>query len=156
MQFSGVTAPKCVAAAVIDRACVSENDSGERDGLRFHSTHRETRHRPMRLIGDRTKLRVIVGNQLVTQGCLERLNIKVAQAAEANLVRHAVGHHNQEWLDLLIGEKVIHDQAGVALNAPSILVFAVFVLQVKRDRCIRSDDASVCKLREEGTGTSRR
>ena len=57
--------------------------------------------------------------------------LKLAEAAEPDLVGHAVGHHDEEGLDLAFGDQVVHDQVGVALVAPGGFILAPAVLQVQ-------------------------
>ena len=47
------------------------------------------------------------------------------------LVGHAVGHHDDERLDLARGDEVVHDQVRVALVPPGVLVLTPAVLQVQ-------------------------
>ena len=77
------------------------------------------------------KCGVDVGNQLVDENRLEAIDFEIPEAAEPDFVRHAVGHHDEEGLDLALGDQVVHDQVGVALVAPGGFVLAPAVLQVE-------------------------
>ncbi len=53
----------------------------ESDQLGFHTAHRQTGHRPIRLIGQRAEVRIDKRHQFVNQYLFEMTDIEVAQAA---------------------------------------------------------------------------
>ena len=57
--------------------------------------------------------------------------LKLAEAADPDIVGHAVGHHDEKGLDLAFGDQVVHDQIGVTLVAPGGFILAPAVLQVQ-------------------------
>ena len=59
------------------------------------------------------------------------VDIEISEAADPDVVGHAVGHHDDEGLGLAFGDQVVHDQIGVALVAPGGFILAPAVLQVQ-------------------------
>ena len=51
--------------------------------------------------------------------------------AEALLVGHTVSHDDKERLDLAFGDEVVHDEVGMALVPPGILVLTPAMLHVE-------------------------
>src|SRR3954469_10757459 len=76
-------------------------------------------------------LGVDIRNQLVDKHRLERIDLEVPEAPKASLIGHAVGHDDEEWLDLSVGDKVVEDQVGVALVAPGRFILAPTMLEVQ-------------------------
>src|SRR5690242_5180697 len=99
----------------------------------------------MRLIGESPIVRINEGNELVNEYMLKRAKIEAATTAAAcsaalrGRSRSAstsardvtIGHHNDEWLCLAFGDKVVHDHVGMALCAPARFIFAAAMLQIE-------------------------
>ena len=120
-----------------DAAAAEEADVGELvevlqgDLPGLHSAHGQAGHGAMGLIGERAEVGIDVGDQLVDENRLEWPDVETCEAADPDVVGHAVGHHDEEGLRLAFGDQVVHDQIGVALVAPGGFILAPAVLQVQ-------------------------
>ncbi len=103
----------------------------QRDQFGFHAAHRKSGHGTIRLITESTEVGINVRDQLIDEQGLKWTDVKVSQTTELDFVGQAIGHHDDERLRFLLGQQIIHDQAGMPLHAPTVFVFAPAVLEIE-------------------------
>ena len=72
-----------------------------------------------------------MGTNSSTRTVLEVTDVEVSEATEPDFIRHAVGHDNDEGLAFALGNQVVHNQIGMALDSPTVFVLAPTVLQIE-------------------------
>ena len=87
----------------------------------------------MRLIGNCPEVCINVRNQFANEDSLEGFNVEIPETAGRAgpyVVCHAVSHHDDERLGLILRDQVVHDPCGAALDGPAIFVFTPAVLKI--------------------------
>ena len=79
----------------------------------------------------RTEIGIDVRDQFFDEYRFKMADIEVSDSARPHIVRHAISHHDDERLGLAFGNQVVHDQAGVTLDAPAVFVLAPPMLQIE-------------------------
>ena len=101
------------------------------DQLGLHTTHGQTGHGAIPLVGFGQEVSIDEGNELINEHGLKLLSRELTDGAELEVVGQTVSHHYDEGLDLAVGNQVVHDESGMSLYGPTGLVLTPAMLQVE-------------------------